>query len=149
MIFKTQPADFQEKFAVVTAFLIFGDKFLVVQYSPTKKHQPSKWGTPAGKLEIGEERVAGLIRELREETALTFAPDQFVYVDTFYIRYPTFDYSYHMYKLNLSQLPEIAIDPQEHQAYRWVTLDEARKFDLIDDELPCIERVCPPLSFRA
>jgi 8-oxo-dGTP diphosphatase len=143
MLFKSKPDDFSPKFEVVTGFLMHQGRFLVMQYSAGKKVQPNRWGTPAGKLSQNEGHLEGLTRELLEETGIVFAPDQFEYVDTFFIRYPAFDYTYHMYKTELPHLPEtITIDPGEHQAFRWVTPEEAAMLDLIDEELPCIERVC-------
>ena len=50
----------------VNAFLIHKEKFLLLR----RKKEPLLWGPPGGRLEINESPIAGLKREIQEETGL-------------------------------------------------------------------------------
>lgn len=50
----------------VNAFLLKDDKFLLLK----RNDPPLIWGPPGGKLEINEDPVTGLNREMKEETGL-------------------------------------------------------------------------------
>ena len=50
----------------VNAYLIFDDRFLMLK----RAKEPFIWGPPGGKLEIDEDPIRGLQREVKEETGL-------------------------------------------------------------------------------
>ena len=56
----------QTHLVAVNAFLLKDDKFLLLK----RNDPPLIWGPPGGKLEINEDPVTGLIREVKEETNL-------------------------------------------------------------------------------
>jgi mutator protein MutT len=58
---------------VVAAVVIDADGRALIAQRPQKKHLAGGWEFPGGKLEPGEERLAGLSRELREEIGITIA----------------------------------------------------------------------------
>jgi mutator protein MutT len=55
---------------VAAALIDAADRVLLAQ-RPAGKHLAGGWEFPGGKLELGEDRLAGLARELREELGVT------------------------------------------------------------------------------
>src|SRR3989344_1416807 len=65
---------FTQVFGVVGAIIERDGKFLLV-----KEHHPGhsshgKWSQPAGWIDVGEDPVAAVAREVKEETGLLFTP---------------------------------------------------------------------------
>lgn len=61
----------QQPFAIaVKAFIIAGDKALLLQRRSNDVHSPGKWDIPGGRLEYAENPMTGLAREVQEETGL-------------------------------------------------------------------------------
>jgi mutator protein MutT len=58
---------------VVAAVVIDAQDRVLIAQRPKKKHLAGGWEFPGGKLEPGEERLAGLSRELREEIGIAIA----------------------------------------------------------------------------
>jgi 8-oxo-dGTP diphosphatase len=58
---------------VVAAVVIDAQGRVLIAQRPQKKHLAGGWEFPGGKLEPGEERLAGLSRELREEIGIAVA----------------------------------------------------------------------------
>jgi len=99
----------------------------------------STWGVPAGKRKDGETLEGALRREVEEETGYTIQPSEREYFRGVYIRYPTYDFLYHMYRASLKKRPQIVINPNEHKSFRWVSPREALKENLIQDLDVCIK----------
>jgi len=129
---------------VITAIIGNGDKYLITRRAPNKKRFPGKWTVPGGKLETEDyinfpketenywynvlEQV--LRREVKEEVGL----------DIKNIEYVTSLATIHEDEtpsLVISCLAEYAggeVNLQEEEAdkYEWVSVEEAKKYDLID-----------------
>jgi 8-oxo-dGTP diphosphatase len=58
----------------VKAFLVCNNKLLVIKRGEEDVQSPGIWEIPGGRLELGEDPILGLIRELREETGLYIRP---------------------------------------------------------------------------
>ncbi len=141
---------------VITAIIVKDDKYLITQRSPSKKRFPSMWTVPGGKLETGDytntpketkdywynvlEKVVR--REVLEEVGLSIKN----------IRYVTSLATIHTDgtpSLVISALADyddgtVVLQETETVDYRWVTVAEARAYDLIDgiyDELCMAEDV--------
>ena len=135
---------------VITAIVVKDGKFLIEQRAKTKKRFPGMWTVPGGKLEVSDyinfpkdtkhywynvlERT--LQREVKEETG----------IDIKNVEYVTSLATVHedgSPSLVISCLAEyaggeITLQASELDAALWVTLEEARQYDLIDgiyDEL--------------
>ena len=103
---------------VVAALIWRGDRFLACQ-RPAHKARGLLWEFVGGKVELGESREEALIRECREELAVTVEPrDIFMEVTH---EYP--DLTVH---LTLFNAGITAGEPQllEHNALRWITVQE-------------------------
>ena len=60
----------QKAFIVVKALIRKEDKFLLLKKAKGDSSPSAGWETPGGHLEEGEELLAGLAREIQEETGL-------------------------------------------------------------------------------
>ena len=137
MIAKTPFENFQPKFEVASCFLEVGDKFLLLLRQDFKS-EGNKWGVPAGKVESGETTEQALVREIQEEIGLELARERVEFFDTVYVRYPDYDFVYHMFRAPFAQEPEIALNLTEHKDFRWASIPEALAMNLVQDEDACI-----------
>jgi phosphoglycolate phosphatase-like HAD superfamily hydrolase/8-oxo-dGTP pyrophosphatase MutT (NUDIX family) len=93
----------------------------------------NKWGIPGGKIKTHETSHAALIREIKEETALTITDIQFVlYHDC--ILSNEFYKPAHFILLNYTartagRSPVVTLN-HEADEYRWLTIEDALKLDL-------------------
>jgi 8-oxo-dGTP pyrophosphatase MutT (NUDIX family) len=138
MISKTKPEGFDQKFEVASCFIEHEGKILLL-HRQDDNPQGNTWGVPAGKRESGEEIVETIIREMREEIGYEAAADSLTYFGSYFVRYPEYDFVYHIFHHAPKELPEIDLDLSEHKAYIWTTPEDALKMDLIQDEDFCIK----------
>lgn len=141
MIYKHPPADFNPVADVSGCFIEVGDKILYLQYQPAKFN--STWGIPAGKVEPSETLATAIARELEEETGICLPINTFINPKTVYVRYPDYDFIFHMFKHQFNTEPQVNIDEKEHQQFKWVTHEEALNLDLIRDGAACIHAAYP------
>jgi 8-oxo-dGTP pyrophosphatase MutT (NUDIX family) len=136
-----------------TAIIVKDGKYLITQRSLAKKAFPGQWTVPGGGLETDDyintrpTTKAGqwyfaletsLRREIKEEVSLEMKKLNYL-LDLAFIRpdgTPVIVLSYWaFYKSGRIKLDDDNID------YKWVTLKEAKKYDLIDGILEEIEMV--------
>jgi mutator protein MutT len=108
-------------------------RVLIAQRLPGT-HLAGGWEFPGGKLEPGEERVAGLARELREELGITIQgqPRPLIRVRH---AYPTREVL-----LDIWVVTRFQGEPQglDGQALRWVTQEELATADLLPADKPIV-----------
>jgi mutator protein MutT len=114
------------------------DRVLIAQ-RPAGTHLAGGWEFPGGKLERGEERVAGLARELNEELGITIAtprplvrvrhayPTREILLDVWIVRH------YHGETRGL-----------DGQALRWVTREELAVVELLPADGPIVRALWLP-----
>ncbi len=135
-------------------------KYLITQRALTRKAFPGKWTVPGGGLNIDDyinskpTNAAGqwyhaltntLKREVREEVGLEIGTAEYL-LDITFIRpdgVPVLILSYHA-----PYLSGDVIHDDETIDSAWVTLEEAKKYDLIDGILEEIEMVEKILNSR-
>jgi len=141
MISDQKPEGFNPKFYVVGCVTEHDGKILLLKYPETKKENPGKWGSPAGKIDSGETPTEAVIREVFEETGLHFHSEKIVFIKRTYVRYNDFDFVYDIFKyiIHAKERPQLILRPREHVAYKWLTVEEALKEDLVYDEDYCIK----------
>ena len=116
---------------VVAALICEQDRFLICQ-RPAHKARGLLWEFVGGKVEPGETKEAALIRECREELAVTLAVDGVFYeVDHIYP-----DITIHL-TLFASRITDGVPQMIEHNDIRWITASEidAYEFCPADEEI--------------
>jgi len=112
---------------------------VLIAQRPPAKHLAGGWEFPGGKLEPGEERLAGLARELQEELGIAIAtprplirvrhayPSREVLLDVWIVRH---------YRGEPRGL--------DGQALRWCTRDELAEVELLPADGPIVRAVWLP-----
>ena len=77
------------------------------------------WEFPGGKIELGEERVEALKREIDEELAVEIEVEELVC--TVEYDYPTFHLTMHCYFCSIAKG---VVELMEHKSARWLRRDE-------------------------
>lgn len=133
-VYKTKPKDFKPKFEVVGCFVQHEDKILFL-HRQDNVNQGNLWGIPGGKIEKSETPEQAIIREVAEETGLDISNQPVQYLEKVYIRYPTYDYVFHMLKTNVIENPgDVKLSFREHKGFTWVTAEDALTMPLMPDE---------------
>jgi len=153
---------YKELHRIVTTTIIYKKekssfKYLITKRSPHKKVYPDKWTVPGGGLETDDyvntpSSTKGtlqwygalnnsLIREIKEEVGLKIRKPEFL-VDLTFIRpdgIPVIVFSYYArYISGKVKLNDEAVN------FEWVTVKEAKKYDLIDgiwEEIRDVEKI--------
>ena len=107
---------------VVAALIWQGNKFMICQ-RPAHKARGLLWEFVGGKVEPGETKEQALIRECREELAVTLAVGD-VFMDVIH-EYP--DLTVHLTLFN-ADLPEGEPQALEHNDVRWITVEEIDQY---------------------
>lgn len=116
---------------VVAALIWDGDRFLICQ-RPAHKARGLLWEFVGGKVEPGESKAQALIRECREELAVTVEPGA-VFMDVTHV-YP--DLTVHLTLFNAvitEGIPQLL----EHNDIRWISAPEIDTFEFCpaDEEI--------------
>jgi len=138
MIYQEEPDDFNSKFYIVSCFFEYQKKFLLLHRQDAKP-QGNTWGVPAGKMEPNESADEAMIRELEEETGYKVSQSIPQLQHTVYVRYPEYDFTYHIYHLQLAEDHTVKINLESHKNFKWVSPADALSMDLIPDLDACVE----------
>lgn len=120
---------------VVAALIWDGDKFMACQ-RPAHKARGLLWEFPGGKVESGETKERALIRECREELAVTVAVGE-VFMEATHT-YP--DLTVHLTLFN-TFVSEGAPQKLEHSDIRWITVDEIDQYQFCPADEEILERL--------
>lgn len=85
---------------------------------------PNTWGLVGGKVEPGEEVLAALHREIREEMGGEIKGAKVIPIEQYTSNKNTFMYHTFLIKVEEEFVPELN---QEHKGYCWVKLDDHPK----------------------
>lgn len=138
MIFYDRPKDFSPRFEVVNCLFEYDGKILLL-HRHAHKLEGNKWGVPGGKVDPGESPLDAMRRELKEETGYEANEAELIFSRTLFVRYPDYDFVYHMYSLTLRQSHDVVLEVEAHKDFVWVKPYEALVFDLVGDMEPCIK----------
>lgn len=138
MIFQDKPEDFDPKIEVASCFIEHDGKILLL-LRQDHKPQGNTWGIPAGKLNKHEDKKTAILREVQEEVSVVIPEGKIEHFRTVYVRYPDYDFPYHMFIHLAEAKPEIILDTSAHKEYAWKTPEEALQMNLIPDEDKCIK----------
>ena len=121
---------------VVAALIWEGEKFMICQ-RPAHKARGLLWEFVGGKVEPGETKEQALIRECREELAVTLSAGN-VFMDVVH-EYPDITVHLSLYTCTLSYGQE----PKklEHADIRFIPVSEAGGYSFCPADAPILERI--------
>ena len=125
---------------VVAAAVIDATGRVLIAQRPAGKHMAGGWEFPGGKLESGEERLAGLARELREELgiSITGIPRPLIRVRH---AYPSREVLLDIWVVTRYSGEARGLDGQ---ALRWCTQDELEAAELLPADRPIVRALRLP-----
>lgn len=138
MIYKERPQNFDSKFDVVSCFIGYNGEILLL-HRQDHKPEGNTWGVPAGKVDDGEKILETMVREIKEETGFQLPSSQLSYFGKVYVKYPDYDFVYHIFHAKLDQRQKVAINHNEHKNFRWISPENALNMSLIQDLDACIK----------
>ena len=120
---------------VVAALIWDRDKFMICQ-RPAHKARGLLWEFVGGKVEPGETKEVALIRECREELAVTLSVGD-VFMDVIH-EYP--DLTVHLTLFNATIVEGI---PQklEHNDIKWITPAEIPNYDFCPADVEILKKI--------
>lgn len=120
---------------VVAALIWDGDRFMICQ-RPAHKARGLLWEFVGGKVEPGETKEEALIRECREELAVTVAPKD-LFMDVVH-EYP--DLTVHLSLFN-AVIAEGTPRLLEHNDIRWITVDEIDRYEFCPADVEILKEI--------
>jgi mutator protein MutT len=129
---------------VVAAAVVNTAGRVLIAQRPAGKHMAGGWEFPGGKLEPGEERVAGLARELREELGISLSsiPRPLIRVRH---AYPSREVLLDIWVVKRYSGEARGLDGQ---ALRWCTPDELEAAELLPADKPIVRALRLPERLR-
>ena len=116
---------------VVCVWVYDGEgKILLTRRAPEKSFAGT-WENSGGAALAGETSLQAITRELREETGIEAAPEEFMLLSSGRDRFAHYDF----YCVRRSSDTKITLQPGETDAYQWVTF--ARVHQMIKDKQIC------------
>jgi len=121
---------------VVAALIWEGDKFMICR-RPAHKARGLLWEFVGGKVEVSETKEQALIRECREELAVTISVgDVFMVVVH---EYP--DITVHLTLFN-AVIAEGVPQLLEHNDIKWITPNEIPNYDFCPADKEILAKIC-------
>ena len=121
---------------VVAALIWNKDKFMICQ-RPSHKARGLLWEFVGGKVEPGETKEQALIRECREELAVTLSVGD-VFMDVIH-EYP--DLTVHLTLFNAT-IAEGEPQKLEHNDIKWITPSEIPNYDFCPADEEILAKIC-------
>jgi len=117
----------------ITNIVTDGERVLLLKRGSTAPWMPNKYCFPGGKIEDGENIVVAGLRELKEETGISYPESIVEYID---VKFRS-NYSKRVLLLKYKDLPKVKLN-WEHSDYEWVSIKNI--FDR-NDLVPSIKPV--------
>lgn len=138
MLFQKTPTSFKPAFGAV-GHLVQCAGVIILLHRQNHKPQGGTWGIPSGKIDGSEPPLTAAARETEEETGLLIPLNSISLFRTVYVRYPDYDFVYHLFHTVIAAKEKIQINPDEHQAAKWISPAEALSLPLIEDLDVCLK----------
>ena len=120
---------------VVAALIWQGNKFMICQ-RPAHKARGLLWEFVGGKVELGETKEQALIRECREELAVTISLGT-IFMDVTH-EYP--DLTVHLTLFNAT-ISEGTLQLLEHNDIKWITPSEIPNYEFCPADEEILDRL--------
>lgn len=155
MLFDEKPSWFIVRHAIQVALCLVtvqSQLLLLRRHPNTAERQAGKWGMPGGTLEE-HEPLDCMWRELWEETGIWLQNK--ADLGEALVRYTRHidadgvgkvDFTFYLFRLSLPRRPAITLNRKEHTAYRWVTLHEVLRMQLVRDQIEFLRLWYPGLA---
>lgn len=140
MIYAERPKDFRKTCDVVACYVEHHGKFLMLKRHADKPNG-DRWGLPAGKVDPGENLGEAMCRELHEETGIVCESGSLVLWGSVLVNHDNVGFEYHMYKLELPEVPEVTVNNIEHVEASWFLPVESLSLHQVDDQVECTKLV--------
>ncbi len=138
MIYETTPKRFNLRLEVVSCF-VEHDREILLLHRQDHKNEGNTWGVPAGKRESNETLLEGIVREIKQETGFIIQNNMCSYYGKVFVRYPHYDFTYHMFHTKLNKKEKVVLNPNEHKDFKWALPKDALGMPLIRDLDSCIK----------
>ena len=120
---------------VVAALIWQGEKFMICQ-RPAHKARGLLWEFVGGKVEPGETKEQALIRECREELAVTLSVGD-IFMDVVH-EYPDLTVHLTLFKATIAEGEPVML---EHNAIRWITPSEIPNYDFCPADVEILKEI--------
>lgn len=138
MLYEQKPDDFNPKFEVVGTF-VESEGEIILLLRQDHKPEGNTYGIPSGKIHEGESALDTAHRETWEETGIDIPKERLEFFRKVYVRFPIYDFVYHIFHTILPEKREIKISESEHKEGRWVHPQQTNTLPLIGDLDECIK----------
>jgi 8-oxo-dGTP diphosphatase len=125
---------------LVAAIAVRDGNVLVLRRSVSKEFLPGVWGLPGGRVEFGEDPGVAVLRELREEAAVTGTLERLCGYSSFVAM--AGDSRWHGVQLNFAirlAPGNVRLD-DSNDSFRWVDLDRLGEAALDDFAMEAIQQ---------
>lgn len=124
------PPNFNPKFQIAVCFIEHAGKYLFL-LRQLWDVSGNKWCLPGGGVHDDETPEQCIIRETKEETSVDLAKTKLFFLKQVFVRYPEHDYTTNEFYVKFPVEPSVSVNAEEHKDFKWVTLEEAMRLDLI------------------
>lgn len=121
---------------VVAGLIVGDDRRILIAQRRADQALPLQWEFPGGKVEPGEAPTAALVRELREELAITVAVGRIW--DVLFHAYPDFDLVMLVYACRITGGSPQAVEVAD---LAWVSVRDLERWDILPADRPLVERL--------
>ena len=116
---------------VVAALIEKGNKVLIAKRSTGDPNVLGKWEFPGGKVELDEDEMHAIEREILEEFELVINAQHFIVNNV--CEYPTKTVDLRLYSCNYVSGD---FKLHDHSEYKWVSKEEIMDYDLAPADIP-------------
>lgn len=113
----------------IAGTLMEHDGKILILHRKENTSQAGTWGLPAGRLEAGESKKQGAVREIFEETGLKVSEWDLEFIRDFEWPLNKTLIRFHTFRLRLSHPFKVKINLSEHSEYIWVTPMKCYRID--------------------
>ena len=121
---------------VVAALIWNNDKFMICQ-RPANKARGLLWEFVGGKVEPGETKEEALIRECREELAVTLTVNN-VFMDVIH-EYPDLTVHLSLFNAVIAEGEPLKL---EHEDIQWIATSEISNYEFCPADKEILARIC-------
>jgi 8-oxo-dGTP diphosphatase len=108
--------------------VVFNDKKEILFLRRSEKcSRPGGWDFPGGGIDFGEDPIKGILREVEEETQLTISEVEPIHLESTINGHGDFVIMVGYKATTSDNTPNLS---WEHDAYKWVSEEEALKIEL-------------------